>query len=73
MGEWAAMDEWCRARSEHLTQRAGEHIEAGKSPYDPDYRVLLGEHRAYMAMRSFIHGAIRLSPSPLEKEHDPNL
>lgn len=52
-----ALDAWCKARAARLTEKAGAHILAGKGTNAPAYRTLLGEHRAYMAMRSFIHGS----------------
>lgn len=55
----AAMDEWCKARSDRLTKRSSLHIMSGRSINDPAYRAMLGEQRAYMAMRSFIHGTRR--------------
>ena len=55
--QWTEMDEWCAARIERLTAKAGEHVMAGRSLEQPRYRMMLGEHRAYSAMRSFISGA----------------
>jgi len=57
----AEMDEWCKRRLAKLLARSNDHIRLGRDLNDPDYRLLLGEHRAYMAMRSFIHGQ-RLHP-----------
>lgn len=59
---FAALDDWCKARLDRLTEQASQHIMRGKSLNAPNYRTLLGEHRAYMAMRSFIHGS-RLNPA----------
>lgn len=56
--QWREMDEWCRKRAAVLTERSNQHIRSGRSLDDPDYRLLLGEHRAYLAMRSFIHGSL---------------
>lgn len=53
----AGLDDWCKDRAARLTEKAGAHILAGRSLDAPRYRMMLGEHRAYMAMRSFIHGA----------------
>jgi hypothetical protein len=51
------IDDWARRRQAALVERSNEHIRRGRDLNDPDYRVILGEHRAYMALRSFIHGA----------------
>lgn len=51
------MDAWCVKRIAALSEQMGPHIMAGGSLTDPQYRFQLGEHRAYMAMRSFIHGS----------------
>lgn len=51
------IDDWARRRQAALVERSNEHIRLGRGLNDPDYRVLLGEHRAYMALRSFIHGS----------------
>jgi hypothetical protein len=64
------MDDWCVKRAAALSKRAGEHIMAGRSLEAPGYRMILGESRAYMAMRSFIHGSIRQAdhkPRPSEE------
>lgn len=55
--ERVEIDEWCAKRLTNLTERSNQHIKAGRKLDDPDYRLLLGEHRAYMAVRSFIHGS----------------
>jgi hypothetical protein len=57
MDGWGEMDAWCTKRAAELSGKASEHIVAGRSLEEPHYRTILGEHRAYLAMRSFIHGA----------------
>lgn len=52
-----ALDQWCSRRLNVLNERSASHIRAGRSVTAPDYRFLLGEHRAYMAVRSYIHGS----------------
>ena len=55
------LDDWCKKRARRLTERASQHILRGHDPklIDPEYRAWLGEHRAYTAMRSYIHGSLR--------------
>lgn len=53
---WQTMDDWCVKRMEGLSEQMNPYIMAGGSLEDPQYRAQLGEHRGYMAMRSFIHG-----------------
>lgn len=54
---WAAMDEWCQRQCEKLGLPMTEHIMDGGSLNLPNYRQQLGQHQAFMRMRSFIHGA----------------
>lgn len=61
----ATIDAWCQKRINRLTADCAAHLVSSGDLNDPDYRAKLGEHRAYMAMRSFIHGARNLPP------HDP--
>ena len=68
---FAALDEWCMKRAARVSEQAQQHIRKGKSLTAPDYRTLLGEHRAYLAMRSFIHGSL-LSASPKHLEEPLN-
>ena len=51
-----ALDAWCKERAARLRDASTEHIMSGGKLDDPRYRAQFGEHRAYMAMRSFIHG-----------------
>lgn len=54
-----AMDDWCIKRMKGLSEQMEPYIMGGGNLDDPQYRFQLGEHRGYMAMRSFIHGALR--------------
>lgn len=56
------VDAWCVRRADRISEQANKHILSGKSLNDPGYRMILGEHRAYMAMRSFIHGSLKAHP-----------
>ena len=58
-----AMDEWCKARAARISESVCDHLKRGGSLDDPNYRAWLGEHRAYLAMRSFIHGSLDATPS----------
>ena len=57
--EMSAMDAWCVKRMKKLSEQMEPYIMGGGKLDDPQYRFQLGEHRGYMAMRSFIHGALR--------------
>lgn len=63
----AEMDAWCEKRVEALSRRAGRHVMRAGSLQAPRYRTILGEHRAYSAMRSFIHGC-RLNATDTKEE-----
>lgn len=52
----AAIEAWCIKRCAKLREQMDPYIMAGGNLDDPQYRFQLGEHRGYMAMRSFIHG-----------------
>lgn len=52
------MDAWCKRRATALCYKAEKHILAGGSLEDPGYRMMVGEHRGYIAMRSYIHGSL---------------
>ena len=67
----SAMDEWCKARSARLSEKAAKHVMSGRRIDDPEYRVMLGGHRAYLAMRSFIHGCRAHDPQPPEPHNGP--
>lgn len=51
------LDDWCERRAGRLGAISAQHLLGGGSVDDPHYRALVGEHRAYLAMRSFIHGS----------------
>ena len=53
---WQVMDDWCLERARRLRERANPHVEKGGSLDDPEFRRLFGQHQAFLAMRSFIHG-----------------
>ncbi len=54
---WDEMDNWCAERAAKISAKAGQHVMDGGKLTAPKYRTMLGKHQAYMAMRSFIHGA----------------
>lgn len=55
---WKEMDDWCVAKSKALSVKMTTHLKATKfNTSDPDYRVMLGQHKAFSRMRSYIHGA----------------
>lgn len=64
------MDDWCIKRCAKLREKMDPHIMAGGSLDDPQYRCQLGEHRAYMAMRSYIHGTHIMEKSDGETAND---
>ena len=49
-----ALAAWCANRCDHLNGRMASYIMGGGNLDDPDYRMMLGEHRAYMKVRSHI-------------------
>ena len=53
------IDDWCVKRQAALRKQMDPYIMGGGNLDDPQYRVQLGEHRAYMAMRSYIHGTLK--------------
>lgn len=60
----AEIDEWCKRRAAGLVEKSNQHVLAGRSLTEPDYRLMLGEHKGYMAVRSFIHGTLRKPDTP---------
>jgi hypothetical protein len=52
----AQIDAWCKSRADNVSAQAEVHLKKGLPLNAPNYRTMLGEHRAYLAMRSFIHG-----------------
>jgi hypothetical protein len=55
----AELDRWCVRQNDELSQAMNPYIMAGGSIDDPQYRQQLGQHQAFMRMRSYIHGALR--------------
>lgn len=53
------IDAWLKARCEHLSRAMNEHLAGQLSLDDPKYRVMLGQHQAYMTVRSYISGCRR--------------
>jgi hypothetical protein len=54
-----AVSDWCGKRATALNEKCGRHVMAGHSTNLPWFRKFGGEHQAYMAVRSFIHGALK--------------
>ena len=52
------LDEWCVKRCAAISEQTTPHITDGGNLDDPQYRHWLGQHTAYMAMRSYLHGSI---------------
>ncbi len=52
---WEAMDEWCRSKLASLSLQSAPYVPDRLE--HPEFRRLLGQHQAFMRMRSFIHGA----------------
>jgi hypothetical protein len=48
------IDKWCRRKCAGLSEVMEPFICSGGSLSDPQYRQQLGEHQAYMRVRSFI-------------------
>jgi hypothetical protein len=53
------IDGWLTRRADRLSNQANRHLRKNGDVYDPDYRAALGEHRGYLAVRSYIHGVVR--------------
>lgn len=54
--ELAELDAWLKKQCSRLKARMHPHILKGRSLDDPAYRTDLGQHQAFMRMRSYIHG-----------------
>ena len=69
-GWFAELDDWCKSRADRVSAEAAAHLNRGLPLNAPDYRTMLGEHRAYLAVRSYIHGTLR-NPRPTRKSPEP--
>lgn len=61
---FAVLDGWCKRRCDKIMHQTESHILSGGSLDDPEHLRLVGESRAYHAMRSYLHGAIRVAGRP---------
>lgn len=50
-------DDWCKRQIAKLSAIMNPYVMQGLDLDAPDYRHLLGQHHAFMRMRSFIHGS----------------
>ena len=55
----AVMDEWIVNRQAKLRKGMDTYLLSGGDLNGPAYRQQLGQHQAFMAMRSYIHGSLR--------------
>lgn len=55
----AELDDWAKTRAELSSEQCAAMLRRGYSLGHPDYRRMLGQNQAYMAMRSYIHGSLR--------------
>lgn len=56
---FAEIDDWCKNRCDKLREKMDPYIMDGGDLDAAEYRRQLGQHQAYMAMRSYLHGAVR--------------
>lgn len=52
-----SLDRWCVKQMACLSAEMQPYLMAGGSTEDPQYRQQLGQHQAFMRMRSFISGS----------------
>lgn len=55
----AVIDRWCVKQMGKLSDEMHPFLLAGGDLRDPEYRHQLGQHAAFMRMRSYLHGAVR--------------
>lgn len=56
------IDDWCRKQIAALASVAERAVRTQADLTSPGYRRLLGQHQAYMRVRSFISGARKAAP-----------
>lgn len=70
MSDLAQLDKWLRKQCDALTLPMGWHIMAGRSLEDPQYRLQLGQHQAYMRVRSYLSGARKAARASMETTNE---